>query len=155
MSASYPYRRSGIAVRVVNALAATCFLVGAALEFASHHLIAAVIMLVSVVLNGGLFVLNTKTAARRRMAARPRPDYALIASMEREVYGETFRHDGSPVADAFALARHATDEMADWIADPDDESAPALPMPCPNCGRRRAHSRGAGCVSGAWPQGWR
>jgi hypothetical protein len=28
--------------------------------------------------------------------AQPRPDYAAIASMEREVYGETFRHEGAP-----------------------------------------------------------
>jgi hypothetical protein len=33
--------------------------------------------------------------ADRRALAR-KPDYALIAAMEREVYGEAFRHDGAP-----------------------------------------------------------
>ena len=27
---------------------------------------------------------------------RPRPDYSAIAAMEREVYGEMFRHEGAP-----------------------------------------------------------
>jgi hypothetical protein len=33
-----------------------------------------------------------------RQAREPsrKPDYALIAAMEREVYGETFHHDGAP-----------------------------------------------------------
>lgn len=29
---------------------------------------------------------------------RPRPDYASIAAMEREIYGETFGHEGAPKA---------------------------------------------------------
>ena len=30
------------------------------------------------------------------IASRPRPDYSAIAAMEREVYGETFEHEGAP-----------------------------------------------------------
>ena len=33
----------------------------------------------------------------RRTLDRPRPDYSLIAAMEREIYGETFKHDGAPL----------------------------------------------------------
>lgn len=42
--------------------------------------------------------LNARTIANLEVAerARWRPDYAHIARMEREVYGETFRHDGAP-----------------------------------------------------------
>ena len=31
---------------------------------------------------------------------RPRPDYAAIARLEREVYGETFKHEGAPTCTA-------------------------------------------------------
>ena len=33
---------------------------------------------------------------QREYLDRPRPDYSAIAAMEREVYGETFKHDGAP-----------------------------------------------------------
>ena len=33
---------------------------------------------------------------RQERLDRPRPDYSAIAAMEREVYGETFEHDGGP-----------------------------------------------------------
>jgi hypothetical protein len=39
--------------------------------------------------------MTTRTIRRREYLDRPRPDYAAIAAMEREVYGETFRHEGS------------------------------------------------------------
>lgn len=37
-------------------------------------------------------------------ANRPRPDYIAIARMEREVYGETFDHDGAPSAGSGPVA---------------------------------------------------
>jgi len=44
--------------------------------------------------------LETCVVRRRRgsdaVANRPRPDYISIAAMERDIYGETFRHDGAP-----------------------------------------------------------
>ena len=40
--------------------------------------------------------LQTKTIQRREYLDRPRPDYTRIASLEREVYGETFKHEGAP-----------------------------------------------------------
>ena len=41
---------------------------------------------------------NARTIANLEVAerARWRPDYAHIARMEREIYGETFSHDGAP-----------------------------------------------------------
>jgi hypothetical protein len=36
------------------------------------------------------------TYASRAQAATPRPDYAVIARMELEVYGEAFEHEGAP-----------------------------------------------------------
>jgi hypothetical protein len=40
--------------------------------------------------------LNTLTVRNIKAANRPRPDYALIASLERGIYGRTFEHDGAP-----------------------------------------------------------
>lgn len=74
---------------------------------------------------------------------RPRPDYSLIASMERELYGETFEHEGAPEqgwqeAGAFAIS-----------APPTMPPEPPLPRPrrrddakcwCSYCnGRRGVH----------------
>jgi len=39
---------------------------------------------------------QTRNRRRREELDRPRPDYSAIAAMEREVYGETFDHDGAP-----------------------------------------------------------
>jgi hypothetical protein len=39
---------------------------------------------------------QTRVIHRIERANRPRPDYSLIAAMEREVYGETFGHEGAP-----------------------------------------------------------
>lgn len=44
----------------------------------------------------GALVLMTRVIRRRAEQLRPRPDYAAIARMERDVYGETFGHDGAP-----------------------------------------------------------
>ena len=41
---------------------------------------------------------QTKVIHRVERANRPRPDYSVIARMEREVYGETFEHEGAPAA---------------------------------------------------------
>ena len=41
---------------------------------------------------------QTKVIHRVERANRPRPDYSAIARMEREVYGETFEHEGAPAA---------------------------------------------------------
>ena len=38
---------------------------------------------------------QTRTIRRREYLDRPRPDYAAIARMEREIYGETFKHEGA------------------------------------------------------------
>ena len=60
----------------------------------------------------------------------PRPDYALIASMECEVFGETYHHDGAPVIDAFAEACAVPDTFArdTQVVCPDcGEKSPYLP----------------------------
>jgi len=45
------------------------------------------------------FVVAQQVGLRKVYATeRPRPDYAAIARMEREVYGETFKHEGAPPA---------------------------------------------------------
>lgn len=43
-----------------------------------------------------LICMQTWLIARREELDRPRPDYSLIAAMEREVYGEAFKHEGAP-----------------------------------------------------------
>ena len=39
---------------------------------------------------------QTRYLHRKPAPIRPAPDYAAIARMEREVYGETFGHEGAP-----------------------------------------------------------
>lgn len=43
---------------------------------------------------------NTRKIHVLESVAR-KPDYSLIASMEREVYGEAFHHDGAPAVSAW------------------------------------------------------
>ena len=43
---------------------------------------------------------HSGTIKRREWLDRPRPDYAAIARMEREVYGEAFKHEGAPARTA-------------------------------------------------------
>jgi hypothetical protein len=67
----------------------------AAEAFLLHNLLGAI---------GAVFAIGIMLLAVRRNARNiaqtqrslHRPDYALIAAIEREVYGETFRHDGAP-----------------------------------------------------------
>jgi hypothetical protein len=40
--------------------------------------------------------LYAQTCVIGRLERDPKPDYSLIAAMEREVYGETFDHEGAP-----------------------------------------------------------
>lgn len=47
--------------------------------------------------------LNVRTVRSIKRADRPCPDYSAIAAMEREVYGETFKHDGAPQRTASSL----------------------------------------------------
>lgn len=44
---------------------------------------------------------------------KPRPDYSLIGAMEREVYGETFEHDGAPEKDPIAELKAQMDDLAE------------------------------------------
>jgi len=41
---------------------------------------------------------TTGKIRQREYLNRPRPDYAAIAAMERELYGEAFEHEGAPEA---------------------------------------------------------
>lgn len=55
------------------------------------------------------FAVMVVPIAKARERLRPHPNYAAIASMEREVWGETFKHGGSVTA----IRRQAD---ADWDA---------------------------------------
>jgi hypothetical protein len=48
-----------------------------------------------------------------RKIYRAVPDYAAIAAMEREVYGETFTHEGAPKPDTVAELHAMMDDLAD------------------------------------------
>jgi hypothetical protein len=95
---SYPGRPLSIFARTAHAFAAACLLVAAFLFAASGRMGLALFDLTLAVVNAGCFLFHTRRAARQKIANRPRPDYALIAEMEREIYGETFTHDGAPRA---------------------------------------------------------
>jgi len=57
---------------------------------------------VAALISGIAVLVNTRTirraraVQRRKEALERRPDYAAIARMEREIYGEAFKHDGAP-----------------------------------------------------------
>ena len=61
-------------------------------EYRGSALLAAIF----IVFWTGLICMQTALIHRRERLERPRPDYSAIAAMEREVYGETFEHDGGP-----------------------------------------------------------
>lgn len=64
---------------------------------------------------------QTKVIRRVERANRPRPDYSAIAAMEREIYGETFEHDGA----VNRPARRETEKetTARWERDKEDAGA--------------------------------
>lgn len=102
MSSRVTWRGRGLNIlaRVITAAAVVfCCLVAVADILAGRGSLAAMMLFLAVV-NGALFTVNTGIALKRKAEAiersRPRPDYAHIARMEREVYGEAFHHDGAP-----------------------------------------------------------
>lgn len=113
---TWPGRRLGIAGRVINAVAVTVCTIAAALNVAAGNLVLAAAMAFLAGANVFCFLVNVKVTSQRRAqvieASRPRPDYALIARMEREVYGEAFRHDGAP-----GVTRAALDAEMDALVD--------------------------------------
>jgi hypothetical protein len=60
-----------------------------------HYIVALIPVACIAVLSVAVRV-QTGTIRRREYADRPRPDYASIAAMERDLYGETFEHEGAP-----------------------------------------------------------
>lgn len=98
----YPMRRASIAVRVLNVIAAACFLLAAALDLAHGHPGRAVVMVVLAAANAGIFAVNFKLGGMMRARAieqtRPRVDWSRVFAMERDIYGRTFDHDGAPEA---------------------------------------------------------
>lgn len=80
-------------VQVAGFLVVTADLVRYLLE---GHATSGVFAAVMVVYWSLLFCVQTKLVHLREAINRPRPDYASIAAMERDVYGETFEHEGAP-----------------------------------------------------------
>jgi len=83
-------------VLAVTVIVSTLLLLADAI---TGHLVEALGEVVAVVICVTAICLQTRLIRikdRQRLTAlHPHPDYALIARMEREVYGETFRHKGS------------------------------------------------------------
>lgn len=82
-------------VRVVNASLAGAMFCLAVLDLATGHILAFVIALVGVLANLGAVTFQTWLIRKRTRELRPRPDYSLIASMERPIWGEAFEHAGA------------------------------------------------------------
>lgn len=97
---TYPRRRTNVALRVFNVLfvTAACILVPLWLMAGRWGLAIAWMLMAALQCAG--FTLGTMTnRSRMRLAAeaaRPQPDYALIARMEREGDGRTFHHADAP-----------------------------------------------------------
>jgi hypothetical protein len=69
--------------------------------------------------SSAIVVWQTKRIHARTAGSRPRPDYSLIASMERPIWGEAFEHAGAPAVRP-ALVRHYP-RTRDWDRPPLDE----------------------------------
>jgi hypothetical protein len=64
-----------------------------------------VLALVQAALAGALvwaMRINRRTIRNLELQTRPCPDYRRIAMLEREIYGETFEHDGAPARISYA-----------------------------------------------------
>jgi hypothetical protein len=102
----------------------------------------------------GAMTYQTKVIRRVERASRPRPDYSLIAAMEREIYGETFGHDGAPEPGGFVLPAGARitpphgygislAEFGQNVAGLHRTMAgiPAVSMLCKGCGSPMSYAR--------------
>ena len=65
---------------------------------AGHAAAALVLALVALMLAAAA-CLQAVRIRRCRNRAMSRPDYTSIAAMEREIYGETLKHEGAPTID--------------------------------------------------------
>lgn len=108
---THPGRRSGIAVRVLNVVLVVLGALLIPVFLVQGERILALAWMFIVACNLFALALNTKTAALRKAQAiernRPRPDYRLIAELERDIYGEAFEHDGAPETRAMVSVRPA------------------------------------------------
>jgi hypothetical protein len=68
--------------------------------FSRHHFVTAAAMVVfCAALGAGAMtaeIRKCEAAAQSAVSPHPKPDWPAIRRMEREVYGETFKHDGAP-----------------------------------------------------------
>lgn len=87
-------------LRICRAIAAITLVVVVAwaVVWPITSMLAIVVNAAAVALLTLALFLETKAIRRIEHANRPRPDYSAIARMEREVYGETFQHDGAQPA---------------------------------------------------------
>ena len=117
---------SGVNLRFVKAwrwvlLAILIFNLGAGVY---NMVIGSVFAFIPFVMVAGLaatLVLNNKTIRLRTEQLRPRPDYSLIASMERPIWGQAFEHAGAP--QIARMEREVWGETLEPFAN------------CPKCGR--------------------
>lgn len=83
--------------RIFNVVTLAFNLLLLTLNAVSGNILAVVNAAAVAILVAAVYV-NTRTIHRIQERDRPRPDYAAIARMERDIYGETFGHEGAPDA---------------------------------------------------------
>lgn len=91
--------------RIFNVVTLAFNLLLLTLNAVSGNILAVVNAAAVAILVAAVYV-NTRTIHRIQERDRPRPDYAAIAAMERDIWGETFRHEGAP---SLGISREATD----------------------------------------------
>jgi hypothetical protein len=98
------------------------------------NIFAVVICTIAGVLNSltGNFTVTNTRAIRRNRGLATRPDYAAIARMERDIWGQAFTHAGAPADTAHADGLHALG--AAFRASSISLSAPG----CARCGSTTA-----------------
>jgi hypothetical protein len=78
-----------------------------------HGLYAAALPAFLIVVWLVLICVQTRLIQRREWLDRPRPDYSAIAAMERDIYGETFAHEGAPKSGSVAELHAMMDDLAE------------------------------------------
>ena len=124
--------------RIFNVVTLAFNLLLLTLNAVSGNILAVVNAAAVAILVAAVYV-NTRTIHRIQERDRPRPDYAAIAAMERDIWGRTFEHAGAPEGDPVA-GFHA---MMDGLAERGTKCRmcahghPFLGGICAECARQR------------------
>jgi hypothetical protein len=126
-------------MRAVLALALVWNLALGVFDLSRGHVFG-LISLVMVAAVTATMVFQTRVIRRIERQNRPRPDYSAIAAMEREVYGETFRHEGSIASVFLPKDREPSVRLQCRLGHETRVRGMMPPQTCPTCDEQRVTS---------------